>query len=340
MRRFPMIVALLHVAACTATPVADPFTVEGRVWPAAPAMQRIAYIGEFSSSSDLGLEPTAWDRFINFTAGSEADVMVRPMAVVTSDDGRVIYVADPDTRCVHQYDLDRSRYRCLMVGRRQMLVSPIGLAARPDGRVYIADSQMAAIYLADPGDKYVRRFETSVQLVQPTGIAWDRLHELLFVTDTGSQSIKVFDHRGILVSEFGERGNGKGEFNFPTYLWFDPHDHLLVTDSLNFRIQRFGDDGAFLHEFGENGDRVGYFARPKGLATDSYGHVYVIDALMNVMQVFNRAGEFLIAVGQQGQGPGEFWLPNGIFISGDNTIYVADSRNKRVQVFRYIGPET
>jgi DNA-binding beta-propeller fold protein YncE len=332
--------ALFHVAGCTATPVSDPFTVEGRVWPDSPDLERIAYVGEFTNSSDLGFEPSAWGRFINFTAGSKTDAMVRPMAVVTSGDGRMIFVADPDTRCVHRYDLDKGRYRCLMISRREMLLSPIGLAASPDGRIYIADSQLAAIYLANPGEKYLQRFETSVDLEQPTGIAWDSVHQLLFVTDTGSQSIKVFDRLGALVSEFGGRGNGTGEFNFPTYLWFDPHDELLVTDSLNFRIQRFGDSGEFLYEFGENGDRVGYFARPKGIATDSYGHVYVIDALLNAMQVFSREGEFLIAVGQQGREPGQFWLPNGVFISGDNTIYVADSRNKRVQVFRYIGPET
>jgi DNA-binding beta-propeller fold protein YncE len=332
--------ALFHLAGCSAAPIADPFTVEGRVWPDPPDAKRIAYIGEFSNSSELGFEPSAWSRLVSFAAGSETDAMIRPMAVAAIGDGRTILVADPDARCVHRYELDRGRYSCLMISRREMLISPIGLAASPDGRVYIADSQLGAIYQADPGEKYLQKFDTSVELEQPTGIAWDSAHQLLFVTDTGSQSIKVFDRLGTLVAEFGERGHGTGEFNFPTYLWFDPQDELLVTDSLNFRIQRFADGGEYLHAFGKNGDRVGHFARPKGIATDSFGHVYVIDALLNAMQVFSSDGDFLIAIGQQGGEPGQFWLPNGIFISGDNTIYVADSHNKRVQVFRYVGPET
>lgn len=334
-----VIVFVCVLAGCGGSPVADPFVGEERVWPEPPETKRIAFVGEFSSSADLGIEASAWSRFISFTAGANVDSMIRPMAVTTSADSRVILVADPDARCVHRYDLDTGRYSCLTISSHETLVSPIGLTVSLDGRIYIADSRLAAIFHADLRDKHVRKFETSVELEQPTGIAWDDAQDLLFVTDTGSQSIKIFDGQGGLVGEIGARGNGPGEFNFPTYLWIDSRDELFVTDSLNFRIQRFGDAGEFLHQFGKNGDRVGDFARPKGVATDAFGHVYVVDALLSAMQVFNRDGDFLIAIGQQGQGPGQFWLPNGIYVSADNSIYIADSRNRRVQVFRYVGPE-
>ena len=339
-RRYSLIVATIALSGCAAGPLADPFATEGRLWPEPPEVKRIAYVGEFSKSSDLGIEQSAWSRLVSFTAGANPDAMIRPMAVTTSTGGRVIYVADPDSRCVHRYHLDKGRYNCLTIGREQLLISPVGLAASPDGRVYIADSQLAAIYLADADEKYVQKFETSVDLDQPTGVAWDTVRQLLFVTDTGSQSIKAFDASGELVGEFGERGHDAGNFNFPTYLWLDTDDELLVTDSLNFRIQRFDTEGGFLSEFGENGDRAGFFARPKGLATDSFGHVYVIDALLNAVQVFSPQGDLLIAIGQRGAGPGEFWLPNGIFIGDNNTIYVTDAYNRRIQVFRYVGPES
>lgn len=330
---------LVLLAGCATSPRVDPFAVEKGFWPDPPELKRIAFVGEFSNAGDLGIRESAWARFVSITAGGQQDAMVRPMAVAASFDGKIIFVADPDARCVHRYDLHRGRYSCLTLGRRESLVSPVGLAVSDDGMLYVSDSRLAGIYRASMEDKNLVPFAVSAELMQPTGIAWDSVHDLIFVADTGSQSIKVFDTQGALVSEFGDRGPMPGRFNFPTYLWFDPTDELLVTDSLNFRIQRFGDDGKFLKEFGENGDRVGDFARPKGIATDSYGHVYVVDALLNAVQVFGRNGEFLIAVGRQGQGPGEFWLPNGIFISDDNTIFVADSYNKRVQVFRYVGPE-
>ena len=329
---------LLTLVGCASSVPPDPFLVEQIYWPDPPEVRRIAFVGEFSSAADIGIRESAWSRFLSVTAGSKIDRMIRPMAVATSIDGKVIFVADPDARCVHRYDLRQGRYTCLMISRREALVSPIGLAVTDDEQLYVSDSRSGRIYYAARGDKWLTQVELASMLQHPTGIAWDSDHGHLIVTDTGSQSIKAIDSSGMLIREFGGRGVRPGQFNFPTYLWLDHHDELLVTDSLNFRIQRFGEEGKFLHQFGENGDRVGDFVRPKGVATDSLGHVYIVDALLNALQVFNREGEFLIAIGEQGQAPGQFWLPNGIFISSDNTIYIADSHNKRVQVFRYVGP--
>ena len=331
--------ALLLLAACAAGPVADPFTAEGKVWPDSLETKRIAFVGEFSNAADLGIRNSAWSRLISFAAGERTNALVRPMAVATTVDGKVIFVADPDARCVHRYDLRRSRYTCLAISRDESLVSPIGLTVADDGRLYVSDSRLGRVYYASLDSKRLEHFNVVPALSRPTGIVWDDPSKLLFVTDTGTQSIKTFDAEGKLVREFSERGDAPGQVNFPTYLWLNPQRDLLVTDSLNFRIQRFDQNGDFEYLFGQHGDLPGNFARPKGVATDSFGHIYVIDALFHSLQVFNSQGELLISVGERGQQPGQFWLPNGIFVSSDNTIYVADSYNKRVQVFRYIGPE-
>jgi len=323
---------------CAAGSVVDPFATEGKAWPEPPEVKRIAFVGEFSGSSDLGIKEGLWSKIVSFTAGARNNAMVRPMAVATSVDGKLIFVADPDARCVHRYDLQRGRHTCLVISRQESLVSPIGLTVTDDGRLYVSDSRLGRIYRMPVEGKRLEQFDISSVLEQPTGIFWDNSSKLLFVTDTGAQSIKAFDANGVLVREFSERGDQSGQVNFPTYLWVDSQRELLVTDSLNFRIQRFDENGEFRHSFGQHGDRAGNLARPKGVATDSYGHVYVIDALFHSLQVFNRQGELLISIGERGQEPGQFWLPNGVFVSGDNTIYVADSYNKRVQVFRYVGP--
>lgn len=330
---------LLLVAACAAGPVMDPFTAEGRVWPDPPETRRIAFVGEFSSASDLGIRESAWNRFISFTAGARSDAMVRPMAVATTADGKVIFVADPDARCVHRYDLHRGRYSCLVISRKEALISPVGLAVTDDGHLFVSDSRLGRLYRASIEGRWLEHFDVSPALKQPTGITWDSSSKLLFVTDTGAQSIKAYDTNGVLVREFGGRGDQPGQVNFPTYLWFDPQRELLVTDSLNFRVQRFDGNGEFRNVFGQHGDLAGNLARPKGVATDRFGHIYVVDALFHSLQVFSRQGDFLLSIGERGQEPGQFWLPNGVFISTDDTIYVADSYNKRVQVFRYVGPE-
>lgn len=335
-----LVCALTALLSGCATGVSlTPFENETRTWPEAPELKRIAFVAEFSKSSDLGIKGSAWSRLISFAAGARDDAMVRPMDVAVTSEGNIVFVADPDAQCVHRYDIARARYTCLRVTGGMGPLSPIGLAVTGDGWLFVSDSQLGRLFRAAPNSKGLELFKVSAELQQPTGMHWDPASGRLFVTDTGKQSVFVFDRNGELLQTISERGSLPGQFNFPTYLWTDANKELLVTDTLNFRVQRFDSEGVFLRSFGENGDRAGEFARPKGIATDSLGHIYVIDALFHSMQIFNREGEFLISVGEQGQDRGQFWLPNGIFVTPDNTIFVADSYNKRIQVFRYVGPE-
>jgi sugar lactone lactonase YvrE len=337
--RAALVLIAILVTSCASQTVVDPFGGGGRVWPEAPSLERIEFVTEFSSLTDLGARPSTWRKILNMAAGRQVDAMVRPMAVATTGDGQIIFVADPDAHCVHRYDLQRSIYTCLSIKGDEMLSSPVGLTVTDDGRLFVSDSQLGRVYQVAAGKKWLEPFDLQDALQQPTGLFWDSSVKLLYVIDTGDQSIKVFSPTGVLVREFSERGSQPGQLNFPTYLWVDAGGELLVTDSLNFRVQRFDRDGTYLETFGSVGDQAGDFARPKGVATDSFGHVYVIDALFHSIQIFDRHGTLLLSIGGLGHDKGQFWLPNGIFISPDNTIFVTDSYNKRVQVFRYIGPE-
>lgn len=337
---FCLLAFLGTMHACASGPNVTPFATEGRTWPEPPDPPRIAFVQAFARPADLGIRPGFWGRLVSVVAGAPKNAMVRPMDVVATTGGGMIYVADPDARCVHRFDLERSRYDCLGLSRDESLGSPVGLAITPAGRLYVADSMLRGIYTIGAGEKHLERLAISAELRQPTGVAWDEDAGILFVTDTGAQTIKAFMPGGEQVLGFGERGTGPGQVNYPTYLWLPGDGELIVTDSLNFRVQRFATDGEFLHAFGKNGDQAGDFARPKGVATDSQGHIYVVDALFNGVQIFDRQGGLLLAFGEQGQGPGQFWLPNGIHVTPDNMIFVADAYNRRVQVLRYIGAET
>jgi sugar lactone lactonase YvrE len=325
---------------CAVNEPATPFEGKGTVWPDAPNRPRIQFVTQFSNINDLNARPSLLENFLNIAVGQQNGTMVRPMAVAVSADVNSIFVADPDAKCVHRYEISRGRYSCLRLKRGPELISPVGLSVARDGTLFVSDSALRGIYQVAAGKKWLEPIELEVPIEQPTGIFWDDSAELLYVVDTKTQSVKIFDRAGRLHDEFGERGSGPGKLNFPTYLWADANGELLVTDSLNFRVQRFHADGRFIQAFGIVGDTVGDFARPKGIATDKLGHVYVVDALFHAMQIFDRDGTLLLSVGNQGQAEGEFWLPNGIYVSANNMIFVADSYNKRVQVFRYVGPET
>jgi DNA-binding beta-propeller fold protein YncE len=235
----------------------EPFETVLKVWPEAPEAARIAYVGEFSSSKDLSMNEGFWGALVSLTAGGKDTRMVRPMAVATNIDGTMIFVSDPDAGCVHRYDLERGRYRCLAAGKGLGRASAVGLTVTEDGVVFAADSIRGLLWKAGPGEKNLKIFLASAELSQPTGICWSSSMQRLFVADTGKQRIFEFDRLGNLKNSFGERGAGPGQVNFPTYVWVDLNDNLLVADSLNFRVQRFGRDAEFMYTFGKDGDRPG-----------------------------------------------------------------------------------
>lgn len=330
------LLAVLALAACTSAPP-EQVDAPAPAWPPAPEAPRVIYERSVSGPADLGIGRGVVERLQSFLFGDEETQLVRPMAVTVVD--RTIFVADPGVQGIHRFDPAAGRYTLIRGPEGAPLPSPVGLAAGTGGAVYVTDSKFASVFVIAADASTAELLQLDAALVQPTGVAFDAASQRLFVTDTAAHKVLVFDTDGRLVSTIGQRGEGAGEFNFPTLLWAAPQGHLYVTDSLNFRIQSFAADGRLIGAFGRMGDSVGDAARPKGVATDRQGHVYVVDSLLHNLQIFDPAGRFLLSVGEQGRERGQFWLPVGIFVGADNLIYVADSYNRRVQVLRYIdGP--
>jgi len=218
--------------------------------------------------------------------------------------------------------------------------SVIGLCYGPDSSILFTDSKSGSIYRMVPGKKKLRLLNDTLKLDQPTGISFDPVLKEIYVIETRSHRICVLNENGVLIRRIGIRGNGTGEFNYPTHLWISKQGNIYVTDAMNFRIQVLDHEGSVISVFGEAGDATGYLARPKGIATDSSGNIYIVDALFHTVQVFNLKGEFLYGFGKQGHGNGEFWMPSGICIDDHDFIYVADTYNSRIQVFHLIRKET
>jgi DNA-binding beta-propeller fold protein YncE len=333
-----LVAGVLLSAGCASTPQAatPPVATPALVWPEAPAEPRIAYVQAFSRPEDLGIRKGFFERLAEVFVGASDARLIRPMAVAVTADG-VVFVADPGARGVHRFDRASGRYRLIQRDDNAPLLSPVGLAVGRDGDIYVADSALGGIWVIAHDADVAMPMVLHDKIKQPTGVAFDPVNNRLLVVDTAVHQVKLFALDGTLQSRFGQRGNGDGEFNYPTLIWRDAGGLLYVTDSLNFRIQIFDAQGQFVARFGHHGDATGDLSRPKGVATDRFGHVYVVDSLFHALQVFDRSGTFLLNIGSQGQAPGEFWLPTGLFVSDNDNIYIADSHNQRVQVLRYIG---
>jgi DNA-binding beta-propeller fold protein YncE len=212
--------------------------------------------------------------------------------------------------------------------------SLVGACMLPGNRLLFTDSKLNKIFTLSEDQKVLTELNKNLTLSQPTGIAYSKLKDQIWVVETSKHQIHILNINGEHIKTIGNRGKGESEFNFPTSIWIDNNGRAYVVDALNYRIQIFDVDGNFISMFGENGNGTGFMARPKGIATDSFGNIYVVDALFHVVQIFDQQGNYLYQFGTQGRDTAEFWMPSGIFIDKTNHIYIADSYNKRIQIFK------
>jgi DNA-binding beta-propeller fold protein YncE len=326
-----LILSCVLLAACTSPePVTQQDIQEATmVWPSPPEAARIRFLRAFGKPEDLGIRRSGFRKLMDAVAGAKDSGMIRPYAVAVS--GQKVMVCDPGLHAVHLFDPAGRSYQLITSAGKEPLSSPVG-AALGEERMFVADSVLGKIFILDDEGKLLG---TITGLERPTGLAWDASGGRLYAADTLAHRIVVFDGDGRQLFEFGTRGIGEGEFNFPSHISLSA-GRLLVNDNMNFRVQAFDTQGRFLSSFGHHGDGSGHFSQPKGVSADSKGHVYVAGATIDRVQVFTPDGEFLLAFGSKGSGAGQFLMPAGVTIYNDR-IYVADSYNSRIQVFQYVG---
>ena len=314
------------VYGCAAAPLPD------MIWPSPPEPPRIKYITDYTGAAQSS--SVAKDIILGTQSAS---VMKKPMGVYVDPEGK-IYVTD--TAAANVFIIDSVTKKSTSLGAMgvKSLYKPIGVSTDSKGRIFVADSQTDVVSVFSPTGALVAKIEPDEPFKQPTGLAVDRKNNRLYVTDTHSHSIKVFDTETFKqVATVGGRGKGEGRFNFPSHITVDNDGKLYVVDTMNGRVQIFDRDGKFIRAFGQFGDAPGMFARSKGVGVDSEGHIYVVDSAFNNVQIFDQEGRALLYFSGYGTGRGQMILPAGAAVDKDDNIYVVDSWNQRVEKFEYLG---
>lgn len=303
------------------------------VWPLPPEEPRFKYVEAIATKRDLGI--SGWERFLDAVFGLDPGLRpLKPWGVTTDDDGK-IYVTDT-TGAVFVYD-KKERKVYLMGNRGEgKLAVPLGITYDGYGKIWVADGVQNRVCAFNKEGDLVLAIGKSGEFGKPAGVAVNKQAKRVYISDTGKHLIRAYDLEGKFLFQFGQRGENKGEFNFPASIAADA-GRVYVTDQMNFRVQVFDKDGKFLLTFGMVGDRPGMFSRPKGIAVDSEGHIYVVDAAFDNFQIFDKDGRILMFVGHGGGGPGEFSLPAGIHIDDKDKVYVVDQLARRVQIIQYLG---
>lgn len=316
----------------------------GIFFPGPPEVPRYVYVGQLIGEENYD-DPSQATRsrirgvlewVAGLVAGEGANPgLLRPQAGAADATGRV-FVSDASRQAVVVFAPSGGMQVWEQASGLARFVAPVGIAVGAEGRVYVADAELGyVVALASDGNPVA--VIGKGLLKRPTGVAYDAAGARLFVVDTHAHDIKVFAPDGRLLATLGGRGEGAGEFNYPTHLAF-ARGELYVTDTMNSRVQVVAaDTGRHRLTVGARGLYVGNMVRPKGVSVDADGNIYVVESYHDHLLVYDRQGRFLLAIGGLGKEIGQFYLPSGVWADSRNRIFVADMFNGRVVVLQFLG---
>lgn len=216
------------------------------------------------------------------------------------------------------------------------LISPYEVAEDSRGRFIVTDPGAAGIHIFDFAQqkyKFISRGrDDNKGLEAPQCVAVDA-EDNIYVTDSLSGKIFVFEPNGKFARTIGSLKGGEGYFKRPTGIAVDSvAQHIYLTDTLRDQIFVLDMQGNVLQTIGKKGQGNVEFNYPTELRLAG-DNLIVVDAMNFRVQVLDRSGNFRYAVGRIGEGAGEMFRPKGIGIDSEGHLYVVEAVRGLVQVF-------
>ena len=186
---------------------------------------------------------------------------------------------------------------------------------------------------------------------QPTDVTWDGDGDI-FITDGYINSrIAKYDKNGDWVKQWGQPGNGPGEFNTPHSIAADAAGNLYVADRGNRRIQVFNPDGTFLREMKIDvpapadarpwmgprpGPNTGLTMQPGApwavcITPGATQYLYAADGFPGRIYKLTLDGKVLGMLGRSGRQLKQFGWIHELACPSENELYAAELLNWRVQ---------
>jgi len=316
---------------------ADPYAEF--VWPPPPDEARIRLENVLTNRKDIEAESKFRRVLIGASPQSPFDQLRKPFAVEIDSRGRFV-VSDSGSGALIRFDVAEKRYDILGTQGAVKVKLPLGLAIGANDSIYVADAAQAKVLAFTADGKLLGVWGRDGELKNPTDVAISPDGKKLYVADSKEHKIVVFDAMANkLLTSFGQRGEGDGEFSFPTSLAFAKDGNLLIVDQINARVQVFTPQGEFVEMIGGRGTTFGNFVRPKDVAVNEGGVIFVTDNAFNNVQLFDSEYTLLTFVGEGGSGPGRFQGASGVAARGDR-FAVVDQLGARLQVFRLLKPSS
>jgi DNA-binding beta-propeller fold protein YncE len=215
-----------------------------------------------------------------------------PMGIAVDPNGNVL-VADTNNGRIEKFSPTGSFLGVIASkgsGHGQ-LGEPNGIAVDRSGNIYVAEvaSNHRVQKLAPDGTFIAEWKGPDAGFYGPRRIAIGP-DDSVYVVDQGRTRIVKFSPDGHVLSSWGSKGSGDGQFNDPTSVAVDStNGKVYVADPINKRIQVFDQNGKFLTKWiiPEWGQPAGF----EDLIIDSkMGRVYASSVNIDAVLIFDLSG--------------------------------------------------
>lgn len=293
----------------------------------------------------------------NYAAGCGGGQMTIPTHIYADPQTGTLYVSDPMCRAVWMFTHTGGFLGQLdWAGSGINQVIPRGLAAGPDGYIYVVEFNSRSVYAFTKGGSFVRKVVTQSDMNDPRGLDIDQRNGDIVVVAAYKNEIFKFSSGGALLLRWatpvgvGAPAGSRGfdSIRFPAV---DGDGNIYVGETWGTRqpdgsytgygVLKFDQSGKPLpFATGPDGPPDGGYNQQNGIAIDKTGKLFVVDTFEQRVQKFDTASSCVSAsscpawvsqfgsreaAGTQSKG---FGYPRALAYGAEkDLVYVGDNNN-------------
>ncbi|MFQ5559346.1 MAG: NHL repeat-containing protein, partial [Nitrospinota bacterium] len=249
------------------------FLATGFLWPCSPAFSadielKVSLVG----NQDMGnfrqpgglffdenkkrvyIADTGNNRLVSFDmeynpiAEFDANGKLKLPSDVVRDKNGVFYLLAGRKKEFTKIDLARKKYETVVIRNAPSKANPIfpgRLAIDASGKLYVTDKGNGRILVLDKDGGFLREISFPGRRTSFSDIRVDP-EGILYALSTIDRKVYIFGRNGKLMKEFGEMGEGSGQFLFPVSLAVDKLKRVYVLDQHKGKVLVFEKGGMFL----------------------------------------------------------------------------------------------